>query len=332
MQSAGAFVCGEETAMIAAIEGQRATPRSRPPFPATKGLWDKPTTINNIETLAHVPTIISRGAQEFTAIGSAKSPGTKVLCLAGKIARGGAAEVPLGTTLKQQIFDIGGGPLHNKTIKAIQTGGPGGGCLSTNFIDTPLDFETLQETGSIMGSGGIIVVDEDTCIVDLAKYFLTFTAAESCGKCTPCREGTHRLLDILVRITEGEGRDADLEKLLTMSRVIMDTSLCSLGRIAPNPIVTTLQYFREEYQAHIHEKQCPAHVCTTLVSYTVDSNACTGCGVCVRECPDHAITLTHARDEQRRTAMKEHAVIDQHMCMKCGHCFSVCPFRAIQKT
>jgi NADH:ubiquinone oxidoreductase subunit F (NADH-binding)/(2Fe-2S) ferredoxin len=330
MLSAGAFVCGEETAMIAAIEGRRAMPKPRPPFPATNGLWDQPTTINNIETLAHVPTIITGGVQAFTRIGSESSKGTKVFCLAGKIARGGAAEVPLGTTIKRLVMDIGGGPLPGKHLKAIQTGGPGGGCLSPDFIDMPLDFETLQDAGSIMGSGGIIVVDEDTCIVDLAKYFLTFTTAESCGKCPPCREGTKRLLDLLTTITEGKGADEHLDQLQALSHVIMDSSLCALGRIAPNPVLTTLKYFRDEYDAHIREKRCPAHVCTMLVTYAVDPALCTGCGLCVQECPYHAIALRDV-DAHEMTAGKRLAVIDPATCMKCGHCFVVCPFRAIHK-
>jgi NADH:ubiquinone oxidoreductase subunit F (NADH-binding)/NAD-dependent dihydropyrimidine dehydrogenase PreA subunit/(2Fe-2S) ferredoxin len=330
MSSAGAFVCGEETAMIAAIEGRRAIPRPRPPFPATKGLWDKPTIVNNIETLAHVPTIIMHGPEEFSKIGSEKSKGTKVFCLAGNIARGGAVEVPLGITLKQLVFDIGGGPVPGSQIKAIQTGGPGGGCLPTTLFDLSLDFETLQDAGSIMGSGGIIVVNEETCLVDLAKYFLTFTTTESCGKCTPCREGTQRVLDVLTRITQGDGKAQDLEQLQRLSEAIMDSSLCALGRIALNPILSTLQYFRNEYEAHIQDKRCPAHSCRMLVTYHVNPDLCTGCRICVQECPYQAVILREA-DTNRRTTRKELAVIDPKKCMNCGNCFVICPSRAIQK-
>lgn len=331
MLSAGAFVCGEETALMAAIEGKRAMPRPRPPFPAVKGLWNRPTTVNNVETLAHVPTIITQGAKDFAKVGSERSTGTKVYCLAGKIKRGGAAEVPLGTTIRKLVFDIGGGPLAGKTFKAVQTGGPGGGCLSTQFLDLPLDFETLQKAGSIMGSGGIIVVDEDTCIVDLARYFLTFTTAESCGKCTSCREGTKRLLDILTRITEGKGEEGDLERLQSISEVVMDSSLCALGRIAPNPILTTMKYFRDEFEAHIKEKRCPAHVCASLVkSYQVVSELCTACGLCIKECPSEAIDFREIYDSRRDVMLKK-ADITKEKCIRCGHCFSVCPFTAIEK-
>jgi len=331
MLSAGAFVCGEETALIAAIEGRRAMPRPRPPFPATKGLWNRPTTVNNVETLAHVPTIIAKGAKEFAKVGSERSKGTKVYCLAGKITRGGAAEVPLGTTIRKLVFDIGGGPLAGKKFKAVQTGGPGGGCLSERFLDMPLDFETLQEAGSIMGSGGIIVVDEDTCIVDLARYFLTFTTAESCGKCTACREGTRRLLDILNRITEGKGEEGDLERLQSISKAVMDSSLCALGRIAPNPILTTMKYFGEEYEAHIKEKRCPAHVCANFIkSYQVVPELCKACALCIKECPSEAIALKEVYDSLRNTMSKK-ADIDKEKCIRCGHCLAVCPFTAIEK-
>lgn len=331
MLSAGAFVCGEETALMAAIEGRRAMPRPRPPFPATKGLWNQPTTVNNVETLAHVPTIIARGAKEFAKVGSERSKGTKVYCLAGKITRGGAAEVPLGTTIRKLVFDIGGGPLAGKKFKAVQTGGPGGGCLSERFLDMPLDFETLTEAGSIMGSGGIIIVDEDTCVVDLARYFLTFTTAESCGKCTPCREGTKRLLDILNRITEGEGREDDLEQLQSISNAVMELSLCALGRIAPNPVLTTMRYFREEYDAHVKEKRCPAHVCASFIkSYQVAPELCTSCMLCIKECPSEAIDLREVYDSRRNAVLKK-ADINKEKCIRCGHCSAVCPFTAIEK-
>lgn len=329
ISSAGAFVCGEETAMIAAIEGRRATPKPRPPFPAVKGLWNKPTIVNNIETLAHIPTIITSGPKVYSHVGSKKSKGTKVFCLAGKIARGGAVEVPLGTTLKQLVMDIGGGPAANTQIKAIQTGGPGGGCLPLTLLDMPLDFETLQDVGSIMGSGGIIIVDDNTCIVDLAKYFLTFTTAESCGKCTPCREGTQRALNILTRITQGKGEARDLDQLQSLSEVIMDSSLCALGRIAPNPIVSTLRYFRNEYETHIHGKRCPAQSCSMLVTYHVNPDLCNGCGICISECPDHAIGFQ--KEARARTTGEGVAVINSRKCMKCGHCLLVCPSSAIQK-
>ena len=331
ISSAGAFVCGEETAMIAAIEGKRATPRPRPPFPAVKGLWNMPTIVNNIETLAHIPTILTQGSEAYSRVGSKRSKGTKVFCLAGKIARGGAVEVPLGTTLKQLVIDIGGGPAPQTQIKAIQTGGPGGGCLPISLLYMPIDFETLQDVGSIMGSGGIIIVDDKTCIVDLAKYFLTFTTAESCGKCTPCREGTQQALDILTRITQGKGEAQDLDQLQSLSEVIMDSSLCALGRIAPNPIVSTLRYFRNEYEAHIHEKQCPAQSCRMLVTFHINPDLCKRCGICVQECPNHAIAFQKEETTQMTIGGEGVAVINSKKCMKCGHCLLVCPSTAIQK-
>jgi NADH-quinone oxidoreductase subunit F len=259
--SAGAFVCGEETAMIAAIEGRRAMPRQRPPFPATKGLWNYPTNINNVETLAQVPVIFQLGPEKYAEVGSEKSKGTKVFCIAGKVRRTGAAEVPIGTPIRKLVFDIGGGVHEGRKFKAVQTGGPSGGCLPEKFLDLPLDYESLQAAGSIMGSGGLIVLDDEVCIVDIAKYFLTFTSAESCGKCTPCRVGTKVMLDILTRISEGEGEMSDLEKLKKLADTIRDTSLCALGQGAPNPVITTLRYFEDEYIAHVRDKVCPAGVC-----------------------------------------------------------------------
>jgi NADH:ubiquinone oxidoreductase subunit F (NADH-binding)/NAD-dependent dihydropyrimidine dehydrogenase PreA subunit len=316
--------------LIAAIEGKRATPRPRPPFPAVKGLWNKPTVVNNIETLAHIPTIITSGPEVYSSIGSQRSPGTKVFCLAGKIARGGAVEVPLGTTLKQLVIDIGGGSAANTRMKAIQTGGPGGGCLPITLLDMPIDFETLQDLGSIMGSGGIIIVDDKTCIVDLAKYFLTFSSTESCGKCTPCREGTQQALDILTKITQGNGEAHDLAQLQSLSEIIMDSSLCALGRIAPNPIISTLRYFRQEYEAHIHEKRCPAQSCHMLATFHINPHLCKGCGRCVQECPNHAIAFQ--KEETTETTIRAGVgVINSRKCVKCGHCLLVCPVNAIQK-
>jgi NADH-quinone oxidoreductase subunit F len=329
MLSAGAFVCGEETAMISAIEGSRAMPRPRPPYPATSGLLGRPTTINNVETLAHVPTIILN-RDYFTSVGTEKSKGTKVFCLAGKVTRTGAAEVPFGTTIRQLVFDIGGGVANGKKFKAVQTGGPSGGCLSEKFLDVPLDYETLQSAGSIMGSGGIIVLDEDTCVVDTAKYFLSFTTAESCGKCTPCRIGLKRIHEVLTRITEGKGTAEDLSKLETMSATVGNTALCALGQGAPNPVLTTMKYFHDEYVTHLQDKSCPAHVCPSLISYKVDSGLCIGCGLCYRNCPIDAIRFEEVFDERTNMVAKK-PVIDQSKCARCGSCYSICPKRAVLK-
>jgi NADH:ubiquinone oxidoreductase subunit F (NADH-binding)/(2Fe-2S) ferredoxin len=329
--SAGAFVCGEETGMMAAIEGKRAMPRPRPPFPATQGLWNRPTTINNVETLAHVPRILAHGAAAFTRVGTPRSAGTKVYCLTGKIARTGAVEVPLGTTLRRVLFELGGGILAGKAFKAVQTGGPSGGCLPAPFLDLPLDYETLQAAGSIMGSGGIVVLDETTCIVDLARYFLTFTTAESCGKCTPCRDGLEQMLALLTRITEGQGRAGDLEQLQRLSETICDASLCALGRTAPNPVLTTLTHFRAEYEAHIHEKRCPAHVCAALVQgYHVVAARCVACGRCLTACPVAAIAFRERRALPDDTGVRT-AVIDAETCIKCGNCARICPVAAIER-
>lgn len=329
--SAGAFVCGEETAMIAAIEGSRAMPRPRPPFPSTQGLWGKPTTINNVETLAHVPAIISKGAEEYSKIGTEKSKGTKVYCLAGKVERTGAAEVPIGMPLRRLIFDIGGGVQGGKLFKAVQIGGPSGGCLPESQLDLPIDYETLQEAGAIMGSGGMIIVDEDTCIVDLARYFLNFTTAESCGKCTPCRIGLKAMLEIMERITFGESKPDDLEKLRRLSSSVADASLCALGRTAPNPVLSTLRYFRDEYDAHIMENTCPSRVCRHfLKGYKVEIEQCKGCMLCVSECPVDAISMIERQEEKDGEPVKK-ALIDPSICIKCGNCYNKCPFGAIKE-
>ncbi len=324
--SAGAFVCGEETALITAIEGKRAMPRARPPFPATQGLWDKPTTINNVETLAHVPMIISEGAKEYAGVGSEKSKGTKVYCLAGDVERTGAAEVPIGTTIRTLVFDIGGGVPGGKKFKAIQIGGPSGGCLPERFLDLPLDYESLQSAGAIMGSGGIIIIDEDSCIVDLAKYFLNFTTAESCGKCSPCRNGLQRMLEIVAKITEGNGLESDLSDLREISATVADASLCALGRTAPNPVLSTMKYFPEEYRVHVTEKRCPAHACKAMIrGYEVEQNQCMGCGLCTKKCPTNSITL---RPVDKGLGKAE---IDPASCICCGQCADECTFGAIKE-
>jgi NADH:ubiquinone oxidoreductase subunit F (NADH-binding)/NAD-dependent dihydropyrimidine dehydrogenase PreA subunit/(2Fe-2S) ferredoxin len=321
MLSAGAFVCGEETALIAAIEGKRAMPRARPPFPATQGLWDKPTTINNVETLAHVPLILDEGAKEYADIGSEKSKGTKVYCLAGDVERTGAAEVPVGTTIRRLVFDIGGGVPFGKRFKAIQIGGPSGGCLPEKFLDLPLDYESLQSAGAIMGSGGIVIIDEETCIVDLAKFFLNFTTAESCGKCSPCRIGLQRMLETITRITDGEGTEADLTDLRDISVAVADSSLCALGRTAPNPVLSTMKYFPEEYRAHVEEKRCPSRACASMIKgYAVDAEQCKGCGLCVNKCMTSSIRVEAAK-----------ATIDVSTCIRCGQCLNECPFGAIKE-
>jgi len=318
---AGAFVCGEETALIASIEGRRGMPRPRPPYPSDSGLWDCPTLINNVETWANVPAVILNGADWFAGIGTEKSKGTKVFALAGKIANTGLVEVPMGTTLREIVFDIGGGIKGGRKFKAVQTGGPSGGCIPEQYLDTPVDYESLMKAGSMMGSGGMIIMDEDTCMVDVAKFFLTFTQGESCGKCTPCREGTKRLLEMLTRITEGQGVPEDLAKLERLSRDVKKASLCGLGQSAPNPILSTLQNFRDEYEAHINEKRCPAGVCTALLHYWIDPEKCVGCTLCAKVCPAKCIS----------GKPKELHVIDQSACVKCGECKKKCPVKAIYR-
>ena len=318
-EGAGAFVCGEETALIASIEGQRGMPRKRPPFPAAQGLWKKPTNINNVETFANVPWIILNGAAEYAKYGTEKSKGTKVFALAGKIKHGGLVEVPMGISIKEIIFSLGGGIQNDKKFKAVQLGGPSGGCIPAYLSDTLVDYESVNATGAIMGSGGMVVMDETTCMVDIARFFLDFTRKESCGKCTFCRVGTKRMLEILERITEGEGKENDIAELEELSHSIKDSSLCGLGQTAPNPVLTTLKYFRDEYLAHIVEKKCPARVCKKLLTYEVDEIKCTGCTVCAKNCPVDAIT-------GERKAVHH---IDQELCIRCGICFSKCKFEAI---
>ena len=317
---AGAFVCGEETALIASLEGERGMPRLKPPFPAAKGFWQKPTDINNVETLANVPWIIYNGGAAFGAMGTEKSKGTKVFALAGKIKKGGLVEVPMGLTLRDVIFGIGGGIKNDKKFKAVQMGGPSGGCVPAELIDTPVTYEDITKTGAIVGSGGMIVMDEDTCMVDMARYFLNFTRDESCGKCNYCRIGTKRMLEILERITNGEGKDGDIELLEELAMKIKDGSMCGLGQTAPNPVLTTLKYFRNEYEDHIYNKKCTAGSCKALITYTI-TDACKGCTLCAKKCPVEAIS----------GSVKEQHVIDQTKCIKCGKCLETCNFGAIEK-
>ncbi|MBN1558275.1 MAG: NADH-quinone oxidoreductase subunit NuoF [Lentisphaerae bacterium] len=316
---AGAFVCGEETALIHSIEGRRGMPRPRPPYPSASGLWGRPTVINNVETLANVPVIILDGAEWFGSIGTAKSKGTKVFALAGDVQNTGLVEVPMGTTLRDVVYDVGGGIKDGKAFKAVQTGGPAGGCLPASMLDTPVDYDTLAAAGSIMGSGGMIVMDEDTCMVNVARFFLEFTQNESCGKCTPCREGTKRMLEILTRITEGAGEEGDVEKLLRLADTIRKTSLCGLGQAAPNPVISTITHFRSEYDEHIREKRCAAGACAALTRYRIDPEACVGCGACRRVCPVNCIT----------GGPKQVHVIDASRCIRCGQCFDACRFDAV---
>lgn len=318
-QGAGAFVCGEETALIESIQGNRGMPRPRPPFPAIKGVWDMPTNVNNVETLANIPVILGMGEEEYAKIGTQQSKGTKIFALTGKINNTGLAEVPMGITLREIIYDIGGGIKDGKKFKAVQIGGPSGGCIPAEHLDVAIDYDSLISLGAMMGSGGLVVMDEETCMVDVARFFLTFTRTESCGKCTPCREGTKRLLEILERIVEGKGEKRDLETLERLGRNIIDSSLCGLGQSAPNPILSTLRYFRSEYELHIEQKVCPAGVCKALKHYRVIPEKCKACGLCKQECPVGAIT----------GEKKVPHVIDPAKCAKCGECVKKCPFEAI---
>jgi len=319
VRGAGAFVCGEETALMASIEGRIGEPRPRPPFPATSGLWGKPTVINNVKTWASIPPIIARGADWYAQMGTERSTGTVVFSLVGKINNTGLVEVPLGMTLREMIYDIGGGIPNGKAFKAVQTGGPSGGCIPASLLDLPVDYETLTEAGSIMGSGGMVVMDEDACMVDVARYFLAFTVDESCGKCIPCREGLQQMYQILTDIVEGRGKEGHIELLEELAEAVKAGSLCALGGTAPNPVLTTIRYFRDEYEAHIREKRCPAGVCRALIRFAIDEQRCTGCGLCLRECPVQAISGEEKRPHR----------INQDVCIKCGVCKAICPFEAV---
>jgi NADH-quinone oxidoreductase subunit F len=321
-QGAGAFVCGEETALFASIEGQRGMPRIRPPFPAEKGLWGKPTNNNNVETYANVPWIITRGAKAYAAFGTDKSRGTKVFALAGKVVRGGLAEVPMGTTIHDLVFKIGGGIKDGRQFKAVQVGGPSGGCIPAELDQTPVDFESIPATGAIMGSGGLVVLDDTACMVEIARFFLDFTQSESCGKCTFCRIGTRRMLEVLTRITMGEGQPEDIDNLSSLGKQIMEASLCGLGQSAPNPALTTIRYYKNEYDEHINEKHCPACSCSALVDFHIDADKCTGCTLCVKKCSVDAIS----------GEPKKAHVIDNEVCVRCGQCISSCRFDAVYKS
>jgi NADH:ubiquinone oxidoreductase subunit F (NADH-binding)/(2Fe-2S) ferredoxin/Pyruvate/2-oxoacid:ferredoxin oxidoreductase delta subunit len=318
---AGAFVCGEESALIASLEGQRGTPRPRPPFPAIRGYVGCPTTINNVETLGNVPGIILNGQAHYAGIGTPSSKGTKIFALAGKVRNTGLVEVPMGMTLRQIVFDIGGGIQHDRAFKAAQMGGPSGGCVPAQFLDLPIDYESVKQVGAIVGSGGLIVMDEDTCMVDMARFFMAFIQEESCGKCPPCRTGTRHLMDILTRICAGKGKESDLEELERLSGEIQVASLCGLGQTAPNPVLSTLKHFRHEFEAHIREHRCPAKTCLGMFRYEIQPETCTGCGICARNCPVHVISGDR----------KKPHLIDPDGCIKCGLCFEKCPYTAIAK-
>lgn len=320
-EGAGAFVCGEETALMASIEGERGMPRPKPPFPAQAGLWGKPTLINNVETFANVPTVINKGADAFKSIGTEKSPGTKTFALTGQVANTGLIEVPMGITLREIVFDIGGGLREGKKFKAVQIGGPSGGCLTEEHLDMPLDFDSLLSVGAMIGSGGLVVTDQETCMVEFARYFMNFTQNESCGKCVPCREGTKRMLEMLQRAVDGEGKPEDVEILEDLAQAVKDGSLCGLGKTAPNPVLTMLKYFKDEYLAHVIDKRCPSKVCKALGGYSIEAEKCKGCSKCSRVCPVGAIT----------GEIKKPYVIDPEKCIKCGACVSSCPFKAIKE-
>ena len=318
---AGAFVCGEETALIESLEGSRGMPRLKPPFPAQEGYWHKPSNINNVETFANAAWIINNSGEAFASLGTENSKGTKVFALTGKIKKGGLVEIPMGMTLRDVIFDIGGGIRDNKKFKAVQMGGPSGGCIPESLLDTVIDYKALSATGAIMGSGGMVVMDENTCMVNMAKFFLDFTTKESCGKCVQCRIGTKRMYEILTRITNGEGKDGDIELLEELCYAIKDGALCGLGQTAPNPVLTTIKYFRDEYAVHINNKKCPSGECSALLSYRINPDKCKGCSLCSKKCPAHAID----------GEIKKAFVIDASKCIKCGQCFNVCKFGAVEK-
>jgi NADH-quinone oxidoreductase subunit F len=319
VRGAGAFVCGEETGLIASIQGDIGSPRQRPPYPAQAGLWGKPTNINNVETWANVPVIIDRGPDWFAGIGTERSKGTKVFSLVGKVQNTGLVEVPMGTTMREIVYDIGGGTYKKRRFKAVQTGGPSGGCIPESRLDLPVDFDKLQEAGAMMGSGGLIVMDDRTCMVDVAKYFLAFLVDESCGKCTACREGVAQMHNVLLRICQGDGRDGDIELLEQLGAYVKETSLCQLGGTAPNPVLSTLRYFRDEYETHIRDKKCRAGVCKSLVRFAIDAETCKGCGLCMRDCPTKAVS----------GEKKEPHHIDAELCVQCGVCYEDCPFDAV---